>query len=50
MDDILKDHKTDNIEQKLQDINSLHSSLTFTLEKEKDGLLLMLDMKILNHE
>ena len=50
MDDILKDHKRDNIEQKLQDINSLHSSLTFTLEREKDGSLPMLDMKILNHE
>ena len=50
MDDILKDHKRDNIEQKLQDINSLHSSLTFTLEREKDGSLPMLDMKILNRE
>ena len=44
--------KIDNIEQKLQDINSLHNSLTFTLEREKDGSLPMRcwDMKILNHE
>ena len=48
MDNILKDYKRDNIEQKLHDFNSLHSSLTFTLEREKEGLLPMLDMKILN--
>ena len=41
----------DNNEQKLHDINALHSSLTFTLiERETDGSLPMLDMNILNHE
>ena len=50
MDDILKEHKKVNIEQKLEEINSIHSSLTFTREREKDGSLPMLDMNILNHE
>ena len=48
MDDILKDNKKINIEQKLHDINTLHESLTFTREREKDGSLPMLDMSILN--
>ena len=48
MDDILKDNKKISIEQKLHDINTLHESLTFTREREKDGPLPMLDMSILN--
>ena len=48
MDDVLKNNKKTNIEQKLQDINALHPSLTFTREREKDGSLPMLDMSIKN--
>ena len=48
MDDILKEEKKEKIEQKLEEINSLHSNLKFTLEREKDGELPVLDMKILH--
>ena len=48
MDDILKEEKKEKIEQKLEEINSLHSNLKFTLECEKDGELPVLDMKILH--
>ena len=49
MDDILKEEKKDNIEQKLEEINNLHPNLKFTLEREKDGELPVLDMKILHN-
>ena len=48
MDDILKEEKKEKIDQKLGEINSLHANLKFTLEREKDGELPVLDMKILH--
>ena len=49
MDDILKEEKKENIEQKLDEINKLHPNLKFTLEREKNGELPVLDMKILHN-
>ena len=46
MDDILMEQKTNDIEQKLTDINILHENLKFTLEREKDEELPVLDMKL----
>ena len=37
-------------EQKLEEINSLHPNLQFTLEREKDKQLPVLDMKILRDQ
>ena len=48
MDDILKENKRRLIEEKLQEINSLHANLSFTLEREQDQQLPVLDMKILH--
>ena len=48
MDDILKEEKKDNIAKKLDEINSLHPKLRFTVEREKDGALPVLDMMILH--
>ena len=50
MDDILKDNKKGNSNRALHEINLLHPSLKFTIEKEKDGALPMLDMNILNKQ
>ena len=46
MDDIIRSIKASEIEQKLRDINELHPSLKFTMEREVDGLLPFLDMLI----
>ena len=48
MDNILKEEKREKIDQKLDEINSLHTNLKFTIEREKDGELPVLDMKILH--
>ena len=49
MDDILKEEKRTTIEQKLTEINNLHGNLKFTLEREKDQQLPVLDMKIFHN-
>ena len=48
MDDILRNIKSSDITTKLNEINSLHPSLKFTLECEKNGSLPFLDMLIQN--
>jgi len=45
MDDIIREIKTEDIVSKLSEINSLHSSLKFTMEKEIDCSLPFLGMK-----
>ena len=50
MNDIMKDNKITNMDQKLLDINRLHEALTFTRERKKDGSLPMLEMSILNEK
>ena len=47
MDDILKEQKCVSAERKLDEINNLHVNLHFTLEREHDQQLPVLDMKIL---
>ena len=46
MDDILKEEKRDNVDRKLHEINSLHANLKFTVEREQNHQLPVLDMKI----
>ena len=46
MDDILKNEKSTEIEEKLKEINSLHDNLKFTIEREQGNELPVLDMKI----
>ena len=48
MDDIIKEEKREKIDQKLDEINSLHRNLKFTIERENDGELPVLDMKIIH--
>ena len=48
MDDILKVEKRGKTDEKLQEINSLHTSLRFTAECEHQQQLPMLDMKIIH--
>ena len=48
MDDIIQNMIRDRIDQKLEDINKLHPSLKFTIERESDGQIPFLDMKITN--
>ena len=48
MDDILRDIKRDEIDNKLAEIKNLHPNLTFTIEKENDGKLPFLDMQLIN--
>ena len=50
MDDILTDQKPDEVEEKLMAINELHPSLKFTMEREKDGEIPFLDMKVKNEK
>ena len=50
MDDILKNIKKSKSEQKLEEINSLHENLKFTMEKEQKGQLPVLDMKIIHDQ
>lgn len=46
MDDILRSIKENQITRKLDEINGLHSSLKFTIERENDRMIPFLDMKI----
>ena len=46
MDDILQNVKSIHVNDKLQDINDLHPSLKFTIEKENNGSIPFLDMCI----
>jgi len=48
MDDILREIKRSEIDNKLEEINSLHPNLSFTIEKETDGTLPFLDMQLLH--
>ena len=48
MDDIITIENKNNIDDKLKQINSLHSFLKFTVEKENDGHLPFLDMLLHN--
>ena len=50
MDDILTDQKPDEVEDKLMVINELHPSLKFTMERENDGEIPFLDMKVKNEK
>ena len=47
MDDIIRDIKEAQIQMKLEEINSLHPSLKFTIERETNDSIPFLDMKIL---
>ena len=44
MDDIMKEIKQDEIEQKLEEINALHPCLSFTIEREKEGKFLDMEL------
>ena len=44
--DIMKDSKITNMDQKLQDVNRLHETLTFSRGREKDGSFPMLEMRL----
>ena len=46
MDDILRDIKNDRIDDKLKEINDIHPSLKFTVERENNTSIPFLDMKI----
>ena len=48
MDDIIRNIKRHQIEEKLRQINSLHPNLKFTCEREVEGKLPFLDMMIIN--
>ena len=50
MDDILCDIDKDAIDAKLTSINSLHPFLKFTIERQENGEIPFLDMKIINTE
>ena len=47
MDDVFKKEKSVKVEDKLDEINTLHPSLTFTCEREKEGKLSHLDMEVI---
>ena len=46
LDDVLRDIKSHQIDNKLIEINRLHPSLKFTVERETDSSIPFLDMKI----
>ena len=48
MDDVICISKIDKIDMKLDEINTLHPSLKFTVEKEVNNCLPFLDMNIIN--
>ena len=48
MDDILRDIKKDSIENKMLEFNMLHPNLRFTLERENNSELPVLDLKIIH--
>ncbi len=47
MDDILQNMNGSQIEEKLEEINDLHPSLRFTIERESDGSIPFVDMRII---
>ena len=47
MDNILININGDEIGENLSDINSLHNSLKFAMEKEKEGSMPFFDMNLL---
>ena len=50
MDDIIREINSSKFETKLEEINSLHESLKFTGEKEKDKSIPVLDTRLINNE
>ena len=48
MDDILREIKHANADQKLAEINALHPNLAFTIERETEGRLPFLDMQVIH--
>ena len=50
MDDILRNIKRHQTDQKLAEINNLHPALKFTIERETDGTIPFLDMKLIHEE
>ena len=48
MDDIIREIKKDDIDDKLVQLNNLHPNLAFTIEKEAKGKLPFLDMLIIH--
>ena len=48
MDDIIREIKRAKIDKKLEEINSLHENLKFTIEREEKGTLPFLDMLIIH--
>ena len=48
MDDILREIKRTEAEQKLSEINALHPNLSFTIERETEGKLPFLDMQLIH--
>ena len=48
MDDIITEHLSDTIPEKVDDINKLHPALKFTVEREEDGNSPVLDMRLIN--
>ena len=48
MDDILYGIQSEEIQNRLNDINDLHPALKFTIEREKNDSIPFLDMRILN--
>ncbi len=50
MDDIITKIERTEIDNKLSEINNLHPSLTFTIEREENSTLPFLDMKIIHNK
>ena len=48
MDDILREIKRSETDQKLAEINNLHPNLSFTIEREQNGTLPFLDMQLIH--
>ena len=49
MDDIVCISKINEVDSKLAEINNIHPSLSFTVEREKEGQLTFLDMTLYNN-
>ena len=50
MDDIIREIKRHEIQDKLREINNLHPQLKFTMELEENGRIPFLDMEIVHTE
>ena len=48
MDDIIREIRREKIEEKLVEINNYHPNLKFTMEKEQNGSIPFLDMRIIH--